>query len=62
MAKFFYSSPWCLVNLLMLGSSGAVGQMVVYWMIKLFRQHIVPFTITTRKLGTVLISIIFFKH
>ncbi len=46
----------------MLGSTGSVGQMIVYWMIKLFKQHIVPFTITTRKLATVLISIIFFGH
>ena len=36
--------------------------MIVYWMIKLFKQHIVPFTITTRKLATVLISILFFGH
>lgn len=41
---------------------GSAGQMIVYWMIKLFKQHIVPFTITTRKLATVLISIVFFGH
>lgn len=51
-----------LVHLIVLGSLGAVGQMVVFWMIKLFRQHVVPFIITTRKISTTLISILFFKH
>lgn len=60
--KFFYEHPICFVHLIILGSMGSVGQMIVYWMIKLFKQHIVPFTITTRKLATVLISIIFFGH
>lgn len=41
---------------------GAVGQMVVFWMITLFRQHIVPFIITTRKIFTTLLSILFFNH
>jgi len=31
-------------------------------MIKLFKQHIVPFVITTRKLLTVVISVIWFNH
>ena len=60
--KFFYFHPWCLIHLILLGTMGSFGQMVVYWMIKLFKQHIVPFTITTRKLATVLISILFFGH
>lgn len=45
-----------------LACMGSVGQMLVFWMIKLFRQHTVPFIITTRKIATVLISIIFFGH
>lgn len=39
-----------------------MGQIVVYWMINHFRQHVVPFIITTRKILTVVLSIIFFKH
>ena len=31
-------------------------------MIKQFKQHIVPFVITTRKIFTVVISIIFYGH
>ena len=62
MVQFFWAHPLCLVNLVMLALLGSMGQMIVYWMIKLFKQHIVPFTITTRKLATVLISILFFGH
>jgi solute carrier family 35 (UDP-galactose transporter), member B1 len=40
----------------------AVGQMFVYQLIKQFKQHIVPFVITTRKIFTVVISIIFYNH
>jgi hypothetical protein len=40
----------------------ALGQFVVYTLIKLFKQHIVPFIITTRKIVSVVISILFFKH
>ena len=39
-----------------------VGQMFVYQLIKEFRQHIVPFIITTRKILTVVISIMFYGH
>lgn len=45
-----------------LGIIGAFGQIVVYWMITHFKQHVVPFIITTRKLFTVVISILYFKH
>lgn len=31
-------------------------------MIKQFKQHIVPFVITTRKIFTVIISIVFYNH
>jgi UDP-galactose transporter B1 len=40
----------------------AVGQIFVYRMAKHFKQHIVPFVITTRKIFTVVISIIVFHH
>lgn len=31
-------------------------------MIKQFKQHIVPFVITTRKILTIFISILYYKH
>lgn len=39
-----------------------VGQIFVYRMIKQFKQHIVPFVITTRKIFTVVISIVLYNH
>ena len=45
-----------------LSVSGAIGQIFVYWLINSFRQHVVPFIITTRKILTVVISILYFGH
>jgi UDP-galactose transporter B1 len=41
---------------------GAIGQIFIYRMVKQFKQHIVPFVITTRKIFTVIISIIVYHH
>lgn len=35
---------------------------MIYWMINNFKQHVVPFITTSRKIFTVVISIIFFDH
>ncbi len=45
-----------------MGILSTVGQMFVYRMIKQFKQHFVPFVITTRKIITVGLSIIYFHH
>lgn len=34
----------------------------MYRMIKQFKQHIVPFVITTRKILTIFISILYYHH
>lgn len=39
-----------------------VGQIFVYRMIKQFKQHIVPFVVTTRKIITVGFSLLYFHH
>ena len=39
-----------------------IGQMFIYRLIKQFRQHIVPFVVTSRKIMTVLISVFFLNH
>lgn len=62
MFQFFVKYPECLGQLVLLGTLGAAGQVVVFWLVKLFRQHIVPFIITTRKLVTTLISVFIFHH
>lgn len=39
-----------------------IGQIFVYRMIKGFKQHIVPFVVTTRKILTVALSLVYFHH
>lgn len=36
--------------------------MFIYKLIKDFKQHVVPFVVTTRKLFSVVLSIILFNH
>ena len=50
------------VHMFILGTLSAIGQMFVYRMIKQFKQHFVPFVITTRKIFTVALSIVFYHH
>lgn len=40
----------------------AIGQLAVYKMIKLFKQHILPFVVATRKCFTVIVNILYFGH
>ena len=51
-----------ILHILILSVSGAFGQIVVYWMINNFKQHVVPFVTTSRKIFTVVLSIFFFQH
>jgi len=51
-----------LLHLLLMGVLSTLGQMFVYRMIKQFKQHFVPFVITTRKIFTVGLSIFFYNH
>lgn len=46
----------------MLSLTAFVGQIFIYRMIKEFKQHIVPFVVTTRKIITVGLSLIYFHH
>jgi drug/metabolite transporter (DMT)-like permease len=45
-----------------MGILSTFGQIFVYRMIKQFKQHFVPFVITTRKIFTVGLSIFWFGH
>jgi len=51
-----------LIHMVSMGVLSAVGQMFVYRMIKQFKQHFVPFVITTRKIFTVGLSIFYYHH
>ena len=59
---FLYNHPLLTVHMMALSILSTIGQMFVYRMINHFKQHMVPFVITTRKIFTVLISILFFRH
>jgi drug/metabolite transporter (DMT)-like permease len=59
---YAFYHPMFMVHLIALALLSAAGQFVVYTMIKLFKQHIVPFVITTRKILTIFISIVFYHH
>lgn len=60
--QYFFYHPMFVIHLIALSVLSALGQFVVYTMIKQFKQHIVPFVITTRKILTVVISIIYYDH
>lgn len=66
--QFFYAFnfaqkyPQILIDIVSLAFLTTLGQIFVYRMIKQFRQHIVPFVITTRKIFTVVLSIVFYGH
>lgn len=54
--------PMFLIHLIGMSILSCLGQFFVYRMIKQFKQHIVPFVITTRKIVTIFISIIYYQH
>ena len=62
MTVFMFSHRIFLVHMLLMGVLSTAGQMFVYRMIKQFKQHFVPFVITTRKIFTVALSIVFYSH
>ncbi len=51
-----------MFHILVMGLLATVGQLFVYWLIKEFKQHIVPFIITTRKITTSGLSLIVYDH
>lgn len=60
--EFSWCHPLFTIHLLVMASLAFLGHIFIYKMIKDFRQHIVPFVITTRKIISVGISMIYFKH
>lgn len=50
------------VDLIVMSVISGFGQFFVYRMIKQFKQHFVPFTISSRKILTATISIVFYGH
>jgi uncharacterized membrane protein len=54
--------PVFFIHLMGMSILSCLGQFFVYRMIKQFKQHIVPFIITTRKIFTIFLSIVYYKH
>jgi drug/metabolite transporter (DMT)-like permease len=50
------------IDLILMSIVSGFGQFFIYRMIKQFKQHFVPFTISSRKILTVAISIVFYGH
>jgi len=61
-AQFTWRHPLFAYHLVLMASLALFGQIFIYRMIKEFKQHIVPFVITTRKIVSVGISMIYFRH
>lgn len=59
---FMVDHPWFSLDILLNASMSAIVQFFVYYLIQKFRQHIVPFVITIRKIFSVVISILWFNH
>ena len=54
--------PSALAKLVGIGCFQVSGQVAVYYVISNFKQHIYPLMSTTRKILTILMSIIIFQH
>lgn len=59
---FIFEHRLFLGHMALMGVLSTFGQMFVYRMIKQFKQHFPPFVITTRKIFTVGLSIIYYHH
>ena len=59
---FCADHPAVLIDILAAGALQVLGQVSIYYVIANFKQHIFPLISTTRKVLTVLLSIIIFKH
>lgn len=59
---YMVDHPQFSLDMLYMSVMSTVVQMFVYYLIQKFRQHIVPFIITIRKIFSVVISIIWFSH
>lgn len=59
---YIYDHPRFALDLVLNALLSSVCQLFVYYLIQKFRQHIVPFVITIRKIFSVVISILWFNH
>lgn len=60
--EFLASHEEILGDMAIFSVLNSIGQLVIYQMIKLFKQHVPPFIIATRKCFTVIVNIAYFGH
>lgn len=60
--KFCINHPSVISDILLMSILQVVGQISIYYVIVNFKQHIFPLISTTRKVFTVLLSILIFGH
>ena len=60
--RFCIRHPTVIIDILALGALQVLGQVAIYYVVANFKQHMFPLISTTRKVLTVLLSIIVYKH
>ena len=62
MFLFIFQHRLFLFHMILIGILNTLGQIFIYRMVNDFKQHFVPFVLTSRKIFTVLLSIVFYQH
>ena len=62
MVLFISNHRKVFYDLAIISVLATAGQMFIYRIVREFRQHMVPFIISTRKIFTVAISILYYGH
>lgn len=60
--NFILTHDKLVTDLILIGILSAVGQFFVYYLCNVFKQHIVPLIVGTRKIFTVALSIAYYGH
>ena len=62
MVKFLYYNKKCFWHLIAFSILSSAGELIVYWLIRIFQGGVVPFVVSTRKMNSVLLSLVIFSH
>lgn len=60
--RFLYYNKRCMWHLLAFTILSSTGELVIYWLIRIFQGGVVPFVVSTRKMNSVLLSLVVFSH
>lgn len=62
LVKFLYYNKKCFWHLIAFSILSSTGELIVYWLIRIFQGGVVPFVVSTRKMNSVLLSLVIFSH